>query len=305
MDPTSPQPDVYLVGFRANLITAIFRQAVRRRLPGYRGVILIGRSGRILPTTLRVLLQFRFAAFRALATTLWPAPGEVVDASGADDAALERVLAARRGAVFVVCGCDRILRPAHLEQGLFINYHNSLLPGCRGVAAIRWARFRGNPLGFTLHRVEAGIDTGDILVQQAGAAGLRARSFAAISDALAIQAAAALPQALDVALGRAASVLHPEPVMESYHSRRDTAAAIRVDAGTEADRIRAIAAAFEQLDLQLDGGTLLLSSVRAARPTGIGGLGFLACRLWGVTVYLRPGSAARLQCARFAGKLRA
>ena len=48
-----------------------------------------------------------------------------------------------------------------------INYHNSLLPSHRGMNAEAWAIFEEDPhTGFTWHRVDQTIDTGDILYQE-------------------------------------------------------------------------------------------------------------------------------------------
>lgn len=47
-----------------------------------------------------------------------------------------------------------------------INYHNSLLPRHRGVHAEAWSIYDGDQVtGITWHRVNSGIDTGDILCQ--------------------------------------------------------------------------------------------------------------------------------------------
>ena len=48
-----------------------------------------------------------------------------------------------------------------------INTHNSLLPIGRGVAPNYWALRNDEPYGVTIHKVEAGIDSGPILAQQA------------------------------------------------------------------------------------------------------------------------------------------
>jgi len=47
-----------------------------------------------------------------------------------------------------------------------INYHNSLLPRHRGMYAEAWAIFDGDAeVGFTWHRVEPSVDSGDMIVQ--------------------------------------------------------------------------------------------------------------------------------------------
>ena len=52
------------------------------------------------------------------------------------------------------------------RQG-FINTHPSLLPHNRGKHYNFWAIVEEAPFGVTLHRVDAGVDTGDIVAQQA------------------------------------------------------------------------------------------------------------------------------------------
>jgi methionyl-tRNA formyltransferase len=48
-----------------------------------------------------------------------------------------------------------------------LNLHASLLPKYRGAAPIQWAIARGeNTTGVTTMRIDAGLDTGDILLQQ-------------------------------------------------------------------------------------------------------------------------------------------
>ena len=48
-----------------------------------------------------------------------------------------------------------------------INLHASLLPKYRGAAPIQWAIARGETVtGVTTMRIDAGLDTGDILLQQ-------------------------------------------------------------------------------------------------------------------------------------------
>lgn len=48
-----------------------------------------------------------------------------------------------------------------------INYHPSLLPRHRGGSAINWAILQGDrETGVTIHYIDAGIDTGDIILQE-------------------------------------------------------------------------------------------------------------------------------------------
>lgn len=48
----------------------------------------------------------------------------------------------------------------------FINKHAGLLPSCRGAYPFLWAKLSGQATGVTFHEVDAGIDTGRILVQR-------------------------------------------------------------------------------------------------------------------------------------------
>lgn len=49
-----------------------------------------------------------------------------------------------------------------------INYHPSLLPKYRGGTAINWAIINGEKeTGVTIHYIDAGVDTGDIILQRA------------------------------------------------------------------------------------------------------------------------------------------
>lgn len=69
----------------------------------------------------------------------------------------------------VVAAYGRILPARYLEAPRLgcINVHASLLPKYRGAAPIQWALLRGEPeTGITLMQMDAGMDTGDILLQR-------------------------------------------------------------------------------------------------------------------------------------------
>ncbi len=68
----------------------------------------------------------------------------------------------------VVLGGTRILRPSLLSvpsRGT-INAHPGLLPELRGSSSVAWALYKDLPVGSTVHLVDAGIDTGPILLQR-------------------------------------------------------------------------------------------------------------------------------------------
>src|SRR5438045_7845204 len=71
--------------------------------------------------------------------------------------------------VIVVAAYGQILPSAILEMPRFgcLNVHTSLLPKYRGAAPIQWAILNDEAeTGVTIMRMDAGLDTGDILAQQ-------------------------------------------------------------------------------------------------------------------------------------------
>lgn len=70
----------------------------------------------------------------------------------------------------IVVGYGRIIPQWMIDLPRFgnINLHASLLPKYRGAAPIQWAIARGETVtGVTTMRIDAGLDTGDILLQKA------------------------------------------------------------------------------------------------------------------------------------------
>ncbi len=62
---------------------------------------------------------------------------------------------------------SHILKKEHIEKFTHgvINIHPSLLPHGRGADPCLWSLFDGKPCGITIHWVDEGIDTGNILFQ--------------------------------------------------------------------------------------------------------------------------------------------
>ena len=87
--------------------------------------------------------------------------------------------------VFVHAGCG-IMRSSSLSIPRLgtLNAHMGLLPRVRGMNAAEWSAFCGLPIGATVHLIDAGIDTGDILLVHA-------------VDAAAIESVAALRDEVD------------------------------------------------------------------------------------------------------------
>src|SRR5271156_2207516 len=77
-------------------------------------------------------------------------------------------LTAFRPDAIIVVGYGRIIPQWMIDLPRFgnINLHASLLPKYRGAAPIQWAIARGEIVtGVTTMRIDAGLDTGDILLQ--------------------------------------------------------------------------------------------------------------------------------------------
>ena len=78
-------------------------------------------------------------------------------------------LAAIKPGAIIVVGYGRIIPPWMIDLPPLgnINLHASLLPKYRGAAPIQWAIARGETgTGVTTMRIDAGLDTGDILLQK-------------------------------------------------------------------------------------------------------------------------------------------
>jgi methionyl-tRNA formyltransferase len=72
------------------------------------------------------------------------------------------------GPDLVVLGGTRIIRPSLLAvpSGGTVNAHPGLLPLLRGSSSVAWALYKDLPVGSTVHFVDAGIDTGPVLLQR-------------------------------------------------------------------------------------------------------------------------------------------
>jgi methionyl-tRNA formyltransferase len=81
----------------------------------------------------------------------------------ADPAPLQRL----RPDLVVLAGADLV--PASMLEvpplGT-INPHYGLLPGYRGMNVTEWSVYQGDPVGVTVHLVDAGVDTGPVLLRE-------------------------------------------------------------------------------------------------------------------------------------------
>lgn len=72
--------------------------------------------------------------------------------------------------IFIVAAFGQLLPQEILDMPRFgcVNIHASLLPKYRGAAPIQWALINGEAqTGITIMQMDAGLDTGDILLQEA------------------------------------------------------------------------------------------------------------------------------------------
>jgi methionyl-tRNA formyltransferase len=92
----------------------------------------------------------------------------VIDASELSDPAVLQRIAGLSTQIGVSCFFGYILRPPLLDSFPLgcINLHPALLPCNRGSFPNVWSIVEGTPAGATLHYVDAGLDTGDIIAQQ-------------------------------------------------------------------------------------------------------------------------------------------
>ncbi len=108
-------------------------------------------------------------------------------------------LADVRADLAVVVAFGQILPPAVLDAPArgSINVHASLLPRYRGAAPIAWAIIRGETeTGITTFKMDAGMDTGDVLLQEATPIGAE-ETAGELSTRLAVIGARVLARTLD------------------------------------------------------------------------------------------------------------
>ncbi|HYE06119.1 MAG TPA: formyltransferase family protein [Planctomycetota bacterium] len=149
------------------------------------------------------------------------------DVASADGIAALRALAPTHGLSVLFGHILRADALAVFPHGI-ANLHPSLLPAGRGAHPNAWAIARREPSGATLHLIDAGVDTGPILAQEAvppspvdSAATLHAR----LLDACARLLEREVPRWLAGAL-----VARPQPAGGAARRVRDLDALLAVDA---------------------------------------------------------------------------
>lgn len=127
----------------------------------------------------------------------------------------------------IVVGYGRIIPQAIIDipPAGIINVHASLLPKYRGAAPIQWAIANGEPVtGVTTMRIDAGLDTGDMLLKAETAVGPD-ESALEVAPRLAQMGADLLVQTLELLQ---AGRIVPEP---QDHSRASFAPVIKKEDG--------------------------------------------------------------------------
>ena len=67
----------------------------------------------------------------------------------------------------IVSYCYRhILKPDVLKEAPAVNLHNSFLPWGRGAQPLFWSVVDGEPCGVSIHWMDAGLDTGEVIARQ-------------------------------------------------------------------------------------------------------------------------------------------
>ncbi len=89
----------------------------------------------------------------------------VVEVGSLEDAATLERLRALAPDLFVTAGVGILRAPLLAIPKLgTVNAHMGALPGYRGMNVAEWAALHGDPVTVTVHLVDAGIDTGDLLL---------------------------------------------------------------------------------------------------------------------------------------------
>ncbi|MBL7077227.1 MAG: methionyl-tRNA formyltransferase [Kiritimatiellae bacterium] len=125
--------------------------------------------------------------------------GTVLTPARVNEPASVEAIAALQPDVIVVVAYGQILRQPLLDLPSLacINVHTSLLPKYRGAAPIQWAIANGETeTGVTTMYMDAGMDTGDIILQQAVPIGAE-DTAANLHDRLAVEGGALLKRTLE------------------------------------------------------------------------------------------------------------
>ena len=131
------------------------------------------------------------------------------------------LLEALRPEIGVSFGYRFILKPAEIARfpAGIANIHISLLPWNRGADPNLWSVLEDTPKGVSIHWIDAGIDTGDVLAQREVAFG-PSETLRTSYDRLVLEAVALFSESWP-AIASGALKARPQPPGGSLHSLRD------------------------------------------------------------------------------------
>jgi len=197
-------------------------ELARRRLKRHGPFTWAGQIGFVLLQ--RIIARLSRARFAEIIAEhgLDPAPHsacEVIPVGSVNSPTCREALERHRPDVVFVIG-TRIIRAETLRtiQAPLMNLHGGITPKYRGQAGAYWALAKGDPdhAGVTVHLVDAGVDTGEVLYQ----ARIRPDRRDNFSTYFYLQAAAFRPlvlQAIEDALGGKLRPFRPELPSQLLH----------------------------------------------------------------------------------------
>lgn len=163
----------------------------------------------------------------------------VLQPERARDEAFLKALQSLRPDLIVVAAFGQILPVPVLEVPRFgcLNVHTSLLPKYRGAAPIQWAIINGDPVtGVTIMKMDAGMDTGAIVLQEQIRIGPEDNS-GTLHERLAVLGAEVLLRAIpDYVAGRLRP--RPQPSEGASHAPKIRKEDCRIDWSLAAHSIR-------------------------------------------------------------------
>jgi methionyl-tRNA formyltransferase len=259
-------------------------------------------AGRGLKVTASAVKELALAHGLALAQPLGLKP----DGRFADDAAAARAaLQAAAPDVVVVAAYGLILPPWLLTLPRLgcLNIHASLLPRWRGAAPIQRAIEAGDAVtGITIMQMDAGLDTGDILLSETVpiAAG---ETTATLHDKLAAMGGRLIVDALAAAAGGGLP-RRPQPEAGVTYARKIDKAEARIDWRQPAEQIERRVRAFDPQPgcwFELDGEALKLWRARVVDAVA-GEPGMLVCDGARATMACGEGALELLELQRPGGR---
>ena len=150
------------------------------------GVVILGPTvfGQILLKMLNqngihpdiVLLETGSERARKIKRWLIPKndPDPTIDANGRQNVTIvddlfskeSRQTLKSRDLDYIINGGAGLFDEHYLSLALkcFLNVHPGLLPDFRGLDPVLWALYEKKPIGVTIHQIDNGIDTGDVLI---------------------------------------------------------------------------------------------------------------------------------------------